>query len=79
MPKTPKDRLSAIKDEIAAGIADIDEQWDRMPAVGLETATASAHVTPVGGNVFADLGFESQEAAALKLASDARISGPSDT
>ncbi len=28
--------------------------------------TKSMHITPVGGNVFADLGFEPDEAAALK-------------
>jgi len=28
--------------------------------------TQSAHITPVGGNVFIDLGFESEEAAALQ-------------
>lgn len=28
------------------------------------------HVTPRGGNVFADLGFDSEEAANLKLRSD---------
>ncbi len=27
------------------------------------------HITPVGGNVFADLGFEPEEAAALKAES----------
>ncbi len=28
--------------------------------------TKSMHITPAGGNVFADLGFEPEEAAALK-------------
>lgn len=32
------------------------------------------HITPVGGNVFADLGFESVEAAALKAESQRIIS-----
>ena len=32
--------------------------------------TAIMHVTPVGGNVFVDLGFESGEANALKEESD---------
>lgn len=31
--------------------------------------TQSMHITPVGGNVFADLGFEPAEAAALKAES----------
>ncbi|MDP2783335.1 MAG: XRE family transcriptional regulator [Sulfurimicrobium sp.] len=34
--------------------------------------TESRHITPVGGNVFADLGFEPEEAAAL-LAETKRI------
>jgi hypothetical protein len=34
----------------------------------------SAHITPAGGNVFADLGFGEQEAAALKIRSDRIIS-----
>jgi len=28
--------------------------------------TQSAHITPVGGNVFADFGFDPEEAAALQ-------------
>jgi len=32
------------------------------------------HITPVGGNVFADLGFPPEEAAALKAESDRIIS-----
>lgn len=36
--------------------------------------TKSAHITPVGGNVFADLGFEPDEAAALKAESQRIIS-----
>lgn len=36
--------------------------------------TKSAHITPVGGNVFADLGFEPEEAAALKVESQRFIS-----
>ena len=32
------------------------------------------HVTPVGGNIFADLGFEPEEAAALKAESQRIIS-----
>jgi predicted XRE-type DNA-binding protein len=36
--------------------------------------TKSAHVTPVGGNVFADLGFDPQEAAVLKARSQQIIS-----
>lgn len=33
----------------------------------------SEHVTPVGGNVFIDLGFEQVEAARLKTEADQRI------
>jgi predicted XRE-type DNA-binding protein len=36
--------------------------------------TQSMHITPVGGNVFADLGFGPIEAAALKTESDRIIS-----
>ena len=32
------------------------------------------HITPVGGNVFTDLGFESEEAAALQTESKRIIS-----
>ena len=38
------------------------------------TDTTSRHITPVGGNVFADLGFDSKEAAALKAKSERIIS-----
>ena len=36
--------------------------------------TKSRHITPVGGNVFADLGFAPEEAAALKAESQRIIS-----
>jgi predicted XRE-type DNA-binding protein len=36
--------------------------------------TKSMHITPAGGNVFADLGFEPAEAAALKVESQRIIS-----
>ncbi|MDD2609441.1 MAG: XRE family transcriptional regulator [Giesbergeria sp.] len=36
--------------------------------------TKSAHITPAGGNIFADLGFEQNEAAALKAESQRIIS-----
>ena len=36
--------------------------------------TKSMHITPVGGNVFADLGFEPEEAAKLLAETDAVIS-----
>lgn len=36
----------------------------------MKTELGCAHVTPVGGNVFADLGFSPDEAAALKARSD---------
>jgi predicted XRE-type DNA-binding protein len=32
----------------------------------MSNQTKSMHITPVGGNVFADLGFEAKEAAALQ-------------
>lgn len=35
----------------------------------MSVKTKSEHVTPVSGNVFADLGFEPNEAAALKAES----------
>lgn len=35
--------------------------------------TKTEHVTPVGGNVFADLGFDPKEAAALKAEAARRI------
>lgn len=40
----------------------------------MKTDTKSAHITPVGGNVFADLGFEPNEAVALKAKSQQIIS-----
>lgn len=36
--------------------------------------TKSTHTTPVGGNVFADMGFEPEEAAALKAETQRIIS-----
>src|SRR5574340_95742 len=36
--------------------------------------TKSMHVTPVGGNIFADLGFEPKEAARLLAETDRAIS-----
>ncbi len=35
--------------------------------------TESTHITPVGGNVFADLGFDAEEAAGLQAESRRRI------
>lgn len=35
--------------------------------------TKCRHITPAGGNIFADLGFASDEAARLKAESDAMI------
>lgn len=32
----------------------------------MKIETKSMHITPVGGNVFADLGFEPKEAAELE-------------
>ena len=40
----------------------------------MSTETKSMHVTPVGGNIFADLGFEPKEAARLLAESDRIIS-----
>jgi len=36
--------------------------------------TKSMHITPVGGNIFADLGFDAEEAAALQAKSKRIIS-----
>ena len=38
-------------------------------AVKMSVDTKSMHITPSGGNVFADLGFSPEETAALKLRS----------
>jgi hypothetical protein len=35
--------------------------------------TECRHITPAGGNIFADLGFEAEEAATLKAESDSII------
>lgn len=40
----------------------------------MSTDVESRHFTPAGGNVFADLGFEVDEAEALKVESDRIIS-----
>jgi predicted XRE-type DNA-binding protein len=40
----------------------------------MSIGTKSAHVTPVGGNVFTDLGFDPEEAAALQAESKRIIS-----
>lgn len=40
----------------------------------MASSYGSSHVTPAGGNVFADLGFDAAEAEALKAASDNVIS-----
>ena len=40
----------------------------------MKSNTKSMHKTPVGGNVFADLGFDAQEAALLKAESNRVIS-----
>lgn len=40
----------------------------------MSVETKSMHVIPVGGNVFADLGFEPEEATALKVESQRIIS-----
>ncbi len=40
----------------------------------MSTETCSTHITPAGGNVFADLGFGPKEAAELKAESQ-RIIG----
>ena len=40
----------------------------------MASSYTSSHVTPAGGNVFADLGFDAAEAEALKAASDNVIS-----
>lgn len=40
----------------------------------MKNKTQTSHITPIRGNVFADLGFNTEEAAALKAESDAIIS-----
>lgn len=40
----------------------------------MSSETIIKHVTPVGGNIFADLGFEPDEAARLLAESEAVIS-----
>lgn len=35
----------------------------------IKIASGSSHITPAGGNIFADLGFPPSEAARLKAAS----------
>jgi hypothetical protein len=40
----------------------------------MKSNTKSMHKTPVGGNVFADLGFDAQEATLLKAESNRVIS-----
>ncbi len=40
----------------------------------MNAETGSGHITPVGGNVFADLGFNAQESAGLKAESARLIS-----
>ena len=40
----------------------------------MKIETKSAHITPIGGNVFADLGFAPEEAAVLKAKSQQIIS-----
>ena len=39
----------------------------------LDADLKSSHVTPVGGNVFADLGFSPKQAKAMLADADARI------
>jgi len=47
----------------------------RRPGVLLERIeTKTAHITPVGGNIFADLGFSQEEAATLQAESQRVIS-----
>ena len=41
--------------------------------------TASSHVTPPDGNVFADIGFDAVEAQTLLQAADARINDEAET
>lgn len=45
-----------------------------------ETAdTASGHITPPDGNIFADLGFKGTEARAMLLSADVRIAEEAET
>ena len=48
---------------------------DGIERHGDESMTGTAHVTPVGGNIFLDLGFPPDEADRLKEASNRRIAG----
>ncbi len=41
-----------------------------------EPESIITHVTPVGGNIFADLGFEPEEAAKLLAETDAIVPPP---
>lgn len=40
----------------------------------MDIETKSMHITPVGGNIFADLGFEPKEAARMLAETDRAIS-----
>lgn len=39
----------------------------------MKRSVATEHVTPVGGNIFLDLGFPPEEAAQLKAETDAMV------
>lgn len=47
--------------------------WDAREDMPIKTALGCQHITPVGGNIFLDLGFPPDEAAALKHEADRRI------
>lgn len=62
---------ASIEEAIASAMAEvlfaIPEATQHVSADdGSQVATGSAHITPVGGNVFADRGFEQEESAALQ-------------
>ena len=63
--------LIAKCDHTAPLSADL-KAWEAATPCGTEVQ--SDHITPAGGNVFADLGFELEEAAALQTKSRKIIS-----
>lgn len=47
--------------------------YDTIKFMVSKVKTKTSHITQVGGNVFANLGFDTQEAVTLKAKSDAII------
>ena len=65
MPKHSTNRKAR---KVAPARTPIEER-SRARAAGRSALASSAHVTPAGGNVFADLGFPAVEAENLKIRS----------